>query len=178
MRSYRAVPHSLTIIQTFEGMRPAPVDLKSMKHTYIMDILEGNLEIVCLQECFEYIRNDLVGLCLDTDAHPDSYYMLFHDADRLEVVGYLRIRREWDRISILEYEIFQEFRGRGFGKLFAKKILEYRQFLAGLYIEEWNLAKCAFWCYIAPTFFFRFFGKKLGYTMPYCTLPAARIPAP
>lgn len=134
-----------------------------------MEILEGNLEIVCLQECFEYIRNDLIGVCLDTDARLDSYYMLFHDANILEVVGYLRIRRDWDRISILEYEIFQKFRGRGFGKLFAKKILESRQFLTELYIKDWNVARCAFWWYIAPKFFFTFFGKHLGYTTPYCT---------
>ena len=152
-----------------------------------MSINKNDLSIVSIAKCyssFEVYRNGFdrltqepIDLFKGSKIHPlevvtdaSNYYFLDHDASggpnggKHEIVGYMRVsvNNKNESINIEEFEIFREYRGRGFGRLFAQHLM---LFFSDHYIFIHGMctASFAFWWSSVPELILQMFGVEFGY---------------
>jgi len=160
-----------------------------------MTINPGDLSIKCVADCspsFEVYRrgsdritNGPLDLYGGGNIHPleimtnaSNYYFLEHDASggpnggKDEIVGYMRVSRDNNNdiecVNVEEFEIFREYRNKGYGKLFAKLLHSYFSICSNysdcyVFIHGMKFVTFVFWWSAVPELFFQMFSLALGY---------------
>lgn len=147
----------------------------------------NDLFVECIKDCVPWFQLDCEGidrmiagpieLYGSKGIHPiqliteaENYYMLIHDepGERMKVVGYAKASKHQDSLELKEFEIFQEYRGQGYGIGFVKKLYDLTRH--NICIRDIQLKHLVLFWMQCPSFFFQKFAKRLGYeesTAPY-----------
>ena len=140
----------------------------------------SDLFVECIKDCVPWFQLDCEGvdrmikgpidLYGTKGIHPiqliteaENYYMLIHDepGERMKVVGYAKASKNQEGFDLKEFEIFQEYRGQGYGLGFVKKLYDLAKH--NISIRDIQLKNLVLFWMQSPSFFFRTFSQKLGY---------------
>lgn len=104
----------------------------------------------------------------------DEYYLFHYWSSALTItnIGYMRVKKVYDtknailNVNLEEFEIFREYRQKGFGRLCADYVIEHLFSHSDnfqLFIHNLNVSSFVFWWSCTPRIFLEMFSAGLGY---------------